>query len=406
MRVTSWTMLIGCCSAAGIPLFAGFWSKDGIMAGVFASENPVFIAVAVLITFFSALYTFRLLLCGLHREPAKRRAFEVKRIHESNATILLPLAVLAVPAALVGFVAIPGSRQAFDQFIFYGRRPELEAINAIAIGVSLLATAAGVVVAAVYYWPRFQAASAQAFNRRFPYAYAWAHNKGYFDEIYEAMFVRGLLLTAGRGTQWFDTHVIDGFTDGLAQGYMVIGSRLRRLQTGRVQAYALGLFAGVFVLSVIFLIFSAHGPPGGGGDWPDDADGPARSRSPSPPVTLPTPTAPHPGPRGDPLGDRLAAAAGRAGGPPAAQPHRGRPGPDQERRRGVHRASPCCWRCSPSISTFTEIGNFTYTGDFKYIDDLQWFGAFGAHYKVGVDGLSLPMVLLSTLLFFVATWRR
>ena len=54
------------------------------------------------------------------------------------------------------------------------------------------------------------------------------------------------------------------------------------------------------------------------------------------------------------------------------------------------------------FSTATEIGNFTYTGDFKYVDDVAWIGAFGAHYKIGVDGLSLPLVVLSTLLFFVA----
>jgi NADH-quinone oxidoreductase subunit M len=54
------------------------------------------------------------------------------------------------------------------------------------------------------------------------------------------------------------------------------------------------------------------------------------------------------------------------------------------------------------FATVTEISNFTYTGDFKYVDDIKWFGAFGAHYKVGVDGLSLPLVLLSTLLFLVA----
>ena len=54
------------------------------------------------------------------------------------------------------------------------------------------------------------------------------------------------------------------------------------------------------------------------------------------------------------------------------------------------------------FSTATEITNFTYTGDFKYVDNIAWIGAFGAHYKVGVDGLSLPLVVLSTLLFFVA----
>src|SRR6202011_5227884 len=102
MRVTSWTMLIGCCSAAGIPLFAGFWSKDGIMTGVFASQNPIFIVVALVISFFSALYTFRLFFVVFGGEPVKRRAFDAKRIHESTASILVPLAILAGFAALVG----------------------------------------------------------------------------------------------------------------------------------------------------------------------------------------------------------------------------------------------------------------------------------------------------------------
>src|SRR6202011_5631063 len=70
MRITSWTVLIGCCSAAGIPFFFGFWSKDGIMTGVFASGNPVFILIAILISFFSALYIFRLFFVVFAGEPA------------------------------------------------------------------------------------------------------------------------------------------------------------------------------------------------------------------------------------------------------------------------------------------------------------------------------------------------
>ena len=60
MRWTAGTMLVGCLAAAGIFPFAGFWSKDAIMSAVFTLKNPAFIAAAILITFFSALYTFRL----------------------------------------------------------------------------------------------------------------------------------------------------------------------------------------------------------------------------------------------------------------------------------------------------------------------------------------------------------
>ena len=73
------------------------------------------------------------------------------------------------------------------------------------------------------------------------------------------MFVRGLLLTTGRAVQWFDGNIIDGFMDSLAGGYMLIANRLRRLQTGRVQAYAMGLFAGVFLLALVFIVFGGGG---------------------------------------------------------------------------------------------------------------------------------------------------
>jgi NADH-quinone oxidoreductase subunit L len=258
MRVTSWTMLIGCCSAAGLPLFAGFFSKDGIMAVVFSSANPLLMVMAILITFFSALYTFRMFFVVFSGEPAKRRAFDPKRIHESNAVILVPLAVLAILAAFIGFVGVPGSKAGFDQFIFFGRRPVVEEVNGLAILVSLFAAGAGVAVAALTYWPQVRRYSAAAFNQRFAFAYAWAHNKGYFDEIYEAMFARGLLLNAGNAVQWFDKNIVDGFVDGLAEGYQLASSVVRRLQTGRVQSYAVGLFAGLIVLAVFFMLFQSN----------------------------------------------------------------------------------------------------------------------------------------------------
>lgn len=260
MRITSWTMLIGCCSAAGIPLFSGFWSKDGIMAGVFASQNLVFIIVALVISFFSALYTFRLFFVVFAGEPAKRRAFDPKRIHESTWPIVVPLMVLALFAALIGFTGIPGGKQAFNQFIFYGKHPEVETVNYVAIAASVVAGLLGTLTAALFYVPGFARFSAPAFNQRFAAVYDWSYHKGYFDEIYEAMLVRGVIVNLGRAAQWFDRVVLDGFVDRLADGYRLFGARLRQLQTGRVQGYALGLFSAVVLIAVLALIFGAQSP--------------------------------------------------------------------------------------------------------------------------------------------------
>jgi NADH-quinone oxidoreductase subunit L len=260
MKITAWTVGIASFSAAGIIPFSGFWSKDAIMASIFATANPVFIIAAMLITFFSALYTFRLFFVVFAGEPARRRAFDTKRIHESGAYITVPLVLLAFLAAFIGFAGIPGSKAGFGQFIFYGRHPEVEAVNYIAIGVSLAVALLGAVVAALFYHPRYQRFSAPAFNRRYAAVYAWAHNKGYFDEIYQAMFVNGLVLGAGRAAQWFDKNIIDFFVDGLAEGYSLTARRLRRLQGGRVQGYAVGLFGAVLVITVVALILGSSGP--------------------------------------------------------------------------------------------------------------------------------------------------
>jgi NADH-quinone oxidoreductase subunit L len=258
MRWTAGTMLVGCLAAAGIFPFSGFWSKDAIMSAVFSINNPAFIVAAILITFFSALYMFRLWFVVFTGQTVKRRAFDPKRVHESGPVILAPLVILAVLAAAVGLWGAPFVSQGFSNFIFFGARPEPETANGLAIAVSLGAAVGGVVVAALFYWPRFQRLSAPAFTQRYAFAYDWAHHKGYFDEIYQNMFA-ALMLYTGRGAQWFDKHAIDGFVDGLAEGYQLGASYLRRLQTGRVQGYAIGLFAGVIVIAVLALIFGSGG---------------------------------------------------------------------------------------------------------------------------------------------------
>jgi len=68
------------------------------------------------------------------------------------------------------------------------------------------------------------------------------------------------VLGAGRAAQWFDKNIIDYFLDGLSEGYSATSERLRRLQTGRVQGYAIGLFGALMVAAVLALVFGSSGP--------------------------------------------------------------------------------------------------------------------------------------------------
>ncbi|HEV3231903.1 MAG TPA: NADH-quinone oxidoreductase subunit L [Candidatus Dormibacteraeota bacterium] len=258
MPVTFWTFLIASLAAAGIPPLAGFWSKDGIIGGIFNYGNPFFILVAVLITFFSSLYTFRLLFVVFTGDMAKRRAFDPKRVHESKTAMTLPLVILAVPAALVGFANLPGAGRSFSTFVYYGAA-EAEKANGVALLISIALALSGLLVAALFYYAPLRRYSAASFNARFAPVYDWAHNKGYFDEIYQAMLIDGLVLRAGQAVQWADSNIVDGFVDGLAEGYAWVGGLARKLQGGRVQGYAVGLFAGIIVLTALMLIFGSGG---------------------------------------------------------------------------------------------------------------------------------------------------
>jgi NADH-quinone oxidoreductase subunit L len=124
----------------------------------------------------------------------------------------------------------------------------------------VVAGLAGATTAALFYWPAYARFSAAEFNKRFAAVYDWSHNKGYFDEIYEALFVRGIIVNIGRAAQWVDSNIIDGFVNGVADGYQYFGDRLRKLQTGKVQGYAVALFTALVAIAVVALIFGSSGP--------------------------------------------------------------------------------------------------------------------------------------------------
>jgi NADH-quinone oxidoreductase subunit L len=77
--------------------------------------------------------------------------------------------------------------------------------------------------------------------------YTTVYNKYYIDEFYRWMMDHGYYALS-QGIAWFDRHVVDGFMNGMAWGMQVAGSLLRRLQTGRTQAYALGMLGGILIL--------------------------------------------------------------------------------------------------------------------------------------------------------------
>jgi NAD(P)H-quinone oxidoreductase subunit 5 len=299
MPVTSFTFLIGCLAIAGIPPFAGFWSKDEILGAAFAA-NPFLWFIGWVTAGITAFYMFRMYFStfeGKFRGNDEKIKVKLKNAaaalaeksgtlelvpnfgpgamkkgelashshdshshepHESPWTMSLPLVVLAIPSMLIGLVGTPYANY-FEQFIF----PPSETLAAvmekaaefdphefyIMAGSSVAVSVIGITLAVLMYLARKIDPSAIAKNIQ-P-LYDLSLNKWYFDDIYHRVFVLGLRRVA-RQVMEVDFRVVDGAVNLTGFFTLVSGEGLKYLENGRVQFYALIVFGAVLGLVIVF----------------------------------------------------------------------------------------------------------------------------------------------------------
>ncbi len=268
MPVTYWTMVIGALALSGVPPFAGFWSKDEILAEAF-HHNQLLFVFGALGAFLTSFYVFRMIFYTFAGEARNHTAHP----HESPRVMTVPLIILAVFSAGIGLVGAPFFGAPFAKFI------HLESVEALPFEptVALFSTGialAGIGAAAVLY--RWRWISSAALRRGFAPLYVAAVHKFWWDEFYGATVVRGTLWSA-RALRAFDSDVIDGAVNGVgfvsvraASVYRVfdlyvidgvvnligwttkaVGGALRYGQTGRPQNYLLVIALGIILLVAI-----------------------------------------------------------------------------------------------------------------------------------------------------------
>ncbi len=281
MRWTYWTMVIGSLALAGIPPLAGFFSKDEILAEAFNRGYYLFYVIGVVVAVMTAFYTFRMIFLtfwGSWRGPA-----EVwHHVHESAATMVAPLAILAVPTVAVGLLlGIPpegGLVHSWLEEVFHAAEEadagvlpgsilyqahaageahhfELFGIGGLLLVVGAAAGLAGIGLA--YRWYVRDPDAPRRFVQRIPLGlgpgmYAASVNKYYVDDLYQLVWSRGGVLVAN-ALWWFDAKVVDGAVNGTAWLTQRVGGGLRRVQTGRVENYGLGIAAGLVLVLVAYL---------------------------------------------------------------------------------------------------------------------------------------------------------
>jgi NADH-quinone oxidoreductase subunit L len=247
MMTTTVTFLVGAFGLAGVPPLAGFFSKDEILGAVFHGHRYLLWAILLAGAFMTAFYTFRLVFLAFFGGP--RMPKEVAHhIHESPAVMTIPLIALAVLTVVAGLaVGIPSSNgTAFAHFLS-PVLPLEESEHSAAVAFSLLVLSALVAIAGVglawMVYGRTPVRAASIGVARNP-LHKLLIDKYYVDEIYDALIVNPIYRLSLWLARVFDPGVIDGIVNGVADAVAGWSRGLRRVQTGFVMNYALGILLG------------------------------------------------------------------------------------------------------------------------------------------------------------------
>ncbi len=263
MPRTYFTMAIGGLSLAGFPLFAGFWSKDEILAAA-TRANPILLACAVITVFLTAFYTFRMffltfhgtfrgpapLAVDTHSHPSEIDAeTHAAPLHESDWWMTGPLIVLAIPALVIGFWGSPLLNNGFQRFLEGSSFVDVPPNLTLAVAGAVLAIT-GIGVAWMMYGARQFVSEPLA---RFGGVYVLLARRYYIDEFYMWLIAK-LVIGVGYGLAIFDRQALDRLVNGVAGAFASGGRVLRTTQTGRVQNYGLALFGGMAVIALVLVI--------------------------------------------------------------------------------------------------------------------------------------------------------
>ncbi len=242
MPITHITFLIASLSIAGFPGFAGFFSKDEILAAAFENNMLIYVS-SVLVAGLTAFYIFRLYF-GIFW--GKDNTYE-HTPHESPWSMTIPMLFLA-------FMSIAGGYIPFSDYISADSIPFKSHLDlplaAIATSIGFI----GIILAYVFY--KKENNLPERFANLFGVFYKWTYHKFYFDEIYLFVTKKILFGIVGFSAAWFDKHIVDGTMVGIGNTTVAISEKIKGWQSGKFQDYAMSFVGGgVVIAMVVFYIW-------------------------------------------------------------------------------------------------------------------------------------------------------
>jgi NADH-quinone oxidoreductase subunit L len=301
LPITSRVFFVGAIAIAGIPPFAGFWSKDGILADAFKSGHFLLWFIGVVGAFMTAFYMFRLIYMTFY--GTSRVDHEVlHHVHESPPIMTVPLIILALLSVVGGLIlGVPpehgwihrflgavvghgvihtasGVAEAASMVEAHGGGGAYHALDVLLMIISVMVGVLGWGLAWFMYTKRTDIPDRLA--EKYMGVYEILLNKYWVDELYEFVFVRGakalanvfwgfdervvdgavngashLIIQSSEESGRFDLQTIDGSVNGLSVVIQFGARAFRLLQTGFVQNYVLAMVLGLFVIVTAYVFF-------------------------------------------------------------------------------------------------------------------------------------------------------
>ncbi|HEY1045915.1 MAG TPA: NADH-quinone oxidoreductase subunit L [Bacteroidia bacterium] len=260
MPITYFTFLVGTVAIAGIPPLAGFFSKDQILAEAFA-KNQVLFVIGMLVSLMTAFYMFRLLYLTFHGRFRGTHDQE-HHLHESPATMTVPLVILSVFAVIAGFIGFPhalGHKLGIENWFDHYLQPVLGSTTShmslqtelTLMGVTTVLIFIVVGIARYIYLTKNRVPEedkvAKTGLKKFIY------NKFYVDEFYAAVITRPIDKMSEFLRSIIDHRVIDGLVRTIGKTTVKGGQTLKYIQSGNINGYAIAFVVALILFLSIFI---------------------------------------------------------------------------------------------------------------------------------------------------------
>jgi len=241
LPVTHLTFLIACLAIAGVPPLSGFFSKEEILLAAYNSNKMIF-GIALFTSGLTAFYMFRLYFSIFWNKPAAHSHTG----KEGSFALLFPLVVLAIGAVFTGFIP-------FGKYVSSDGLPLATSLHLQFSIAPVLIGLAGILLAAWFYKNKSQRPGklASALNG----FYTTAYNKFYIDELYLFVTKKVMFNLVGKPAAWFDKNVVDGLVNLTGNSTLGVSEKIKGLQSGKVQQYAIIFLVALLMLTVIIIYF-------------------------------------------------------------------------------------------------------------------------------------------------------